>query len=188
MLARLVPANGDVVVRQQEREGTLVYVLHTTPGPDQYVLRTREEAVAQAVTFAKGARVRAWLTSGESDIVLLGEFQVPTSKEDGLLTAVRPGSCDEATSQIAMRTMAALARLRSEYKEMPGLRLKSEQVRRLCGIEPKVCQAVLDALVDAKFLEVTSSGHYARLTDGEIRRAHPAKATLRAGQPSLKAS
>jgi hypothetical protein len=71
---------------------------------------------------------------------------------------------------------------------MPGLRLKSEQVQRLCGIEPNVCQSVLDALVDAKFLCVTSGGHYARLTDGEMRRPHPAKAALRAGQHSLKAS
>ena len=91
MLARPAPANGDIVVREETREGTLVYVLHTVPGPDQDVLRTREEAVAQALTFAKGARVRAWLaSSAESDVVLLGELQVPTSKEDGLLTAVRP--------------------------------------------------------------------------------------------------
>ena len=38
-----------------------------------------------------GARVRAWLASGESDVVLLGEIQDLTSKEGGLLTAVRPG-------------------------------------------------------------------------------------------------
>jgi hypothetical protein len=82
-----------------------------------------------------------------------------------------------------------LARLRSEYMEMPGLRLKSEQVQRLCGIEPNVCQSVLDALVDAKFLWVTSGGHYVRVTDGEIRRPQPAKADLsRAGHLSLKAS
>ena len=71
---------------------------------------------------------------------------------------------------------------------MPGLRL-NEQVQRLCGIEPNLCQSVLDALVDAKFLWVTSGGHYSRVTDGEIRRPHPAKADLRkAGQQSLKAS
>jgi len=82
-----------------------------------------------------------------------------------------------------------LARLRSEYMEMPGLRLKSEQVQRLCGIEPNVCQSVLDALVDAKFLWVTSGGHYSRVTDGEIRRPPLEKADLRkAGRQSLKAS
>jgi hypothetical protein len=72
MLARSAPQNGDIVVRQEKREGTLVYVLHTAPGPDQYLLNTREEAVARALTFAKGASVRAWFAGGESDAVLLG--------------------------------------------------------------------------------------------------------------------
>ena len=81
-----------------------------------------------------------------------------------------------------------LNRLRAEYLEMPGLQLTAEQVQRLCGIEPKLCQSALVALVDAKFLCVTSGGRYARLTDGEIRRPHPAKANLRAGQYSVKAS
>ena len=75
-----------------------------------------------------------------------------------------------------MKTMNdVLGRLRAEYLEMPGLRLRTEQVQRLCGIEPRVCQSVLDALVDAGFLSVTSSGHYARVTDGEVSRLHSAK-------------
>jgi hypothetical protein len=60
--------------------------------------------------------------------------------------------------------------------EMPGLRLKTEQVQRLCGIEPLVCQTVLDVLVDTKFLSLTLGGHYARLTDGAIGLSHPASA------------
>ena len=88
-----------------------------------------------------------------------------------------------------MRTIEdILNRLRAEYLEMPGLQLTAEQVQRLCGIEPKVCQSALDALVDANFLCVTSGGHYARLTDGEIRRPCPEKANLSAGQHSAKAS
>lgn len=59
-----------------------------------------------------------------------------------------------------------LERLRAEYLEMPGLRLKPEQVQRLCGIERTVCQMVLDSLVGAKFLCVKPDGSYARLTDG----------------------
>jgi hypothetical protein len=59
-------------------------------------------------------------------------------------------------------------RLRGEYLEMPGLRLTPGQVQRLCGIEPRVCQAVLDALVDAKFLATRPDGHYARLTAEQI--------------------
>ena len=43
-----------------------------------------------------------------------------------------------------------------EFVEMPGLRLTSEQVQRLCGVEPTICQLVLDSLVEAKFLCVKS--------------------------------
>jgi hypothetical protein len=81
-----------------------------------------------------------------------------------------------------------LKRIRAEYLEMPGLRLKTEQVQRLFGIEPRACQSVLDALVDAKFLCVTSGGHYARFTDGEALRPHPAKADLRVDNRSATAS
>ncbi len=49
---------------------------------------------------------------------------------------------------------------------MPGLRLTVEQVERLCGVDKTMCRAVLDALVDIKFLRVNADGTYARLTDG----------------------
>jgi hypothetical protein len=65
-----------------------------------------------------------------------------------------------------MRTIdEVINRVRSEYLEMPGLRLKAEQVQRLCGIERCVCDMVLTALVDAKFLCV-KDGQYGRLTEG----------------------
>ena len=54
------PENGDVVVRPETRDGTVVFVLRTAPGTDQYLLRTREEAVVQAVTYAECHRVQAW--------------------------------------------------------------------------------------------------------------------------------
>jgi hypothetical protein len=62
---------------------------------------------------------------------------------------------------------------------MPGLRLKVEQVQRLCGVEQAVCQAVLEALVEARVLCVKPDGAYARLTDGEVPPPRPAKADLR---------
>ena len=66
-----------------------------------------------------------------------------------------------------MRTIQdVLNRLRGEYLELPGLRLTSEQVQRLCGVERTMCQVVLDLLVNEKFLSVKSDGHYARLRDG----------------------
>jgi hypothetical protein len=76
---RRTPEDGDIVVREQQREGTLVFVLHTAPGADQHVLRNREEAVAQAVTFAKRQHVGAWLTDEGYDFVLLEDFRVVES-------------------------------------------------------------------------------------------------------------
>jgi hypothetical protein len=53
-----------------------------------------------------------------------------------------------------------LERLRAEYREMPGMRLTLEQVRRLCGIEQPLCKVALEALVEAKFLHLGSDGAY----------------------------
>jgi hypothetical protein len=65
-----------------------------------------------------------------------------------------------------MRTVQdVIERLRAEFVEMPDLRLSAEQVERLCGVEHTMCQSILDALVDAKFLCRKPDGTYARLTD-----------------------
>jgi hypothetical protein len=45
-----------------------------------------------------------------------------------------------------------LDRIRAEYLEMPGMKLTTAQVRRLCGIDPSMCKAALDSLVQALFL------------------------------------
>jgi hypothetical protein len=85
-----------------------------------------------------------------------------------------------------MRTIHdVMTRLRGEYLEMPGLRLTAEQVQRLCGIERMMCQSVLDALVNSKFLCAKSDGTYTRVTNGEvISRAE--KADLGAANRSVK--
>jgi len=80
-----------------------------------------------------------------------------------------------------------LNRIRAEYLEMPGLRLKLGQAQRLYGVDPVACQWVLDTLVEMKFLCLKPDGAYARLTDG-ADRPHAAKADLRTGTRSLKAS
>ena len=63
-----------------------------------------------------------------------------------------------------------LERLRAEYLEMPGMKLRIEQVQRLCGIEQTMCKLVLDALVKANFLCLKSDGTYVRLTEGSSPR------------------
>jgi hypothetical protein len=72
---RTTPEDGDIVVREETREGTVVYALHTAPGADQYLLRTSDEAVAQALVFAKSGLVRVWLTDEGYDFVLFEDFR-----------------------------------------------------------------------------------------------------------------
>ena len=55
-----------------------------------------------------------------------------------------------------------LTRIRSEYLEMPDLRLTTAQVARLCGVDGSPCQVALDRLVHAKFLRIRSDGTYVR--------------------------
>jgi hypothetical protein len=160
MTARAVPQDGDVVVRKDRREGTLVYVLHAAGSVDQLIVRSREEAVTQAVVFAKREHVRAWLMDERDGLRLLNASDL------------RPDD-------------ALLSRIRGEFLEMPGLCLTRDQAQRLCGVERTLCQHVLDTLVAMRFLYLKANGMYARLSDGDISRPHPAKANLRPARRSL---
>lgn len=53
-------------------------------------------------------------------------------------------------------------RIRGEFLEMPGLRLTPQQAQRLWRLDPTACDAVLDALVDARFLARTRDGAFVR--------------------------
>ena len=55
-----------------------------------------------------------------------------------------------------------LRRVRGEYIEMPGLRLTTAQAQRLWGLDRASCDALLGALVDAKFLAKTRDGAFVR--------------------------
>ena len=72
-----------------------------------------------------------------------------------------------------------LERIRAEYLEMPGMKLRIEQVQRLCGIEQTMCKLVLDALVKANFLCLKSDGTYVRLTEDSSSLPRLAKAALK---------
>ena len=52
--------------------------------------------------------------------------------------------------------------VRSEYLEMPGLRLTSAQAVRLLGLEPAVCARLFSHLVSSGFLRIGRDGHYVR--------------------------
>src|SRR5256885_11332701 len=53
-------------------------------------------------------------------------------------------------------------RIRGEFLEMPGLRLTPEQAQRLWRLDETSCEAVLGALVDARFLARTRDGAFVR--------------------------
>src|SRR5258707_2166920 len=54
-------------------------------------------------------------------------------------------------------------RVQGEFLEMPGLRLTEPQARRLWGLDAASCDALLNALIDAKFLFRTRDGAFMRV-------------------------
>ena len=67
-----------------------------------------------------------------------------------------------------------LRRVQGEFLEMPGMRLTEAQARRLWNLDAASCQALLNALVDAKFLFRTRDGAFMRVEQGR-----PLQASLR---------
>jgi hypothetical protein len=58
---------------------------------------------------------------------------------------------------------AVANRVRSEFLEMPGLRLTTRQAARLWGLEPSTCEHVIDVLVQSAFLRRTPGGMVSRI-------------------------
>ena len=56
-----------------------------------------------------------------------------------------------------------LRRVQGEFMEMPGLRLTEAQARRLWALDEPSCNALLRALVDARFLFKTLDGSFMRV-------------------------
>lgn len=54
-------------------------------------------------------------------------------------------------------------RLKSEFLEMPGLKLTEAQARRLWALDATSCASVLDSLVKTNFLFKTRDGAFMRL-------------------------
>ena len=60
-----------------------------------------------------------------------------------------------------------LQRVRSEFTEMPGLRLTVAQASRLWNTDAETSVALLDALVELHFLRLTNN-QYARTNVGRL--------------------
>jgi hypothetical protein len=68
------PDDDDVVVRAKHGNPSAVFLLGTPSAPNQFQVRSRDEAIRQALAFAKRQKVRAWFED-DSDFVLLGTFR-----------------------------------------------------------------------------------------------------------------
>lgn len=139
------PSDGDILIRPERRTRGYAFFLRALPGPEQFALPTRDAAVATAMKVARREHVCAWIVDTNGESTLLHDFRATTMQN-------------------------TIERIQGEFAEMPGLRLTEDQVRRLCGIDRAMCVAVLDALVDAKFLRRRSDGTYARRSEGPV---HP---------------
>ena len=60
---------------------------------------------------------------------------------------------------------ALLARIRGEYREMPGLRLTAQQGSRLWALDRDECEELLRVLTDQGFLVCSADGKYGRPAD-----------------------
>lgn len=58
-----------------------------------------------------------------------------------------------------------VGRIRSEFLEMPGLRLTVNQASRLWGLDEGSCKRVIDVLIGSSFLRWTAAGTVARAQD-----------------------
>jgi hypothetical protein len=84
---------------------------------------------------------------------------------------LKPASRSYASAEaemIAARTTAGdwISIIRSEYLEIPGLHLTKKQVQRLWGLDAVMCDALLEELVDVRFLRRTHAGAYVRADGG----------------------
>ena len=72
------------------------------------------------------------------------------------------------------RLREALLRIRTEYVEMPDLKLTDRQAQRLWNLSKDVCETALAVLVREGFLARAVNGSYVRPGVRESIRLHPA--------------
>jgi len=67
-----------------------------------------------------------------------------------------------AVDESAVVLDALLMRVQGEFLEMPGLRVTRAQAQRLWALDAALCEAVLLALVDARFLVESRNASFMR--------------------------
>jgi hypothetical protein len=113
------------------------------------------------------------ITTTDSSVIIRAASVECASGDDSRQREIdTPECCQEKPSV----NQEVLERVRAEYLEMPGMRLTSRQVQRLCGVEVTTCASVLNTLVARKFLCQNLDGTYARSADRTTRGPRRAQA------------
>ena len=71
------------------------------------------------------------------------------------------------------------ARIRGEYREMPGLRLTFPQACRLWHLDPAACRSVLHTLLEERFLRQAADGAFVALPTPRVAGWTPLNAAPR---------
>jgi hypothetical protein len=71
-----------------------------------------------------------------------------------------PSSSLDLRGQVSF--VAALARVRGMFEEMPGTDWTVPEAARLSGLDESICRAIFDALRHAGFLRQRAGGSYVR--------------------------
>jgi hypothetical protein len=72
---------------------------------------------------------------------------------------------EECFMESGLRVSDAVLRLKGVFLEVPGTQLSLSQASQLSGLECSICQTILSALEDARFLKRGRNGLYQRRTD-----------------------
>ena len=58
------------------------------------------------------------------------------------------------------QVLECLDMVKAEYRDMPGLSLTKAQMQRMWGLDAYLCEALIDALVSARFIRRSANGGY----------------------------
>ena len=65
----------------------------------------------------------------------------------------------------SMRLTDAVERLHGMFMDVPGMRLSPDDAARLSGVDSPMCQAILEAMLAARFLKRGRDGTFTRTSD-----------------------
>ena len=145
------PAAGDIIIAPDTSSGRGFTLSVAPDGPCQLWYPSFEHAAEKAFLWASSTGVAVWRGDGASRLDRIPARNSMIFRNQDM----RPRSFDDL-----------LSRIRSEYIEMPGLWLTTEQAVRIWGIEREQCVQLLRALVTQGFLVARADGKFGRTTEG----------------------